>query len=313
MVINLCGSVAGNTGQIACDTKRGLPKVLIIGGAQFDPADYATSEAFKTALLASIKKANGDSTKMFPFPEISGNTNNTEANTTATTGYGQSVILREGRPSYTFDIRTGTNTEKKLRKFNRQIVPVMVFDDNGNVWGRKNAQDKFVGTAAEIYVSAKPFDDGSNISYTQVSVFFQSMSEFADDAAFVSTDFSTSDLEGLLDATLHQAAATASNVLKIGVKVVNASLGNDVNLHDTYATELASASLWTIKNIETGEAISVTSVASNAAGYFDVTADSTAWTALTAGKKVQVGLAAPSVLDAADVVGLEGSPVVITK
>jgi hypothetical protein len=44
-----------------------------------------------------------------------------------------------------------------------------------------------------------------------------------------------------------------------------------------------------------------------------VTADSTAWTALSAGAKVEVSWAVPSVLDGLDIVGIEGQPLIITK
>jgi hypothetical protein len=86
-VINLCGSVGANSGQIACDIKRGSAKMLIIGGYAFSAADFATAAAFEAAMIAKTKLATGDSEKLYPFPEILGATYNTEADKEGTTGY----------------------------------------------------------------------------------------------------------------------------------------------------------------------------------------------------------------------------------
>jgi hypothetical protein len=315
-VISLCGSVGGNTGIIKCDTARGKPLVMLIGGATFAPSDYATSAAFKAALLAAVQQQTGSSIKLYPFPAFEGAAPNTEANKTATTGYGTTYILSEGRPAYTFDIFTGTNTEKNLRKFNKAIVPVFIFDDLGNVWGKIDASGKFAGINAQIFVTGAGFSDGSALSPVKVNVNFTSASDFFDYAAYVNTDFNTSDLEGLLDATLTEVAAHTSNAYKIGVVIKNASLGNDVNLYDTYGDALADSTLWYAKNATTGATIAITTVAKDTTlEAWTVTLDSTIFAALSANAPIKIGLVAPAALAVAgkDVTGIEGLPILVKK
>lgn len=312
-VISLCGTVGANTGIIKCDTARGKPLVMVIGGATFGPSDYATSAAFKAAFQAATMQATGSSTKLYPFPAFEGAASSTEANRTATTGYGTTYILGEGRPAYTFDVFTGTNTEKNLRKFNKATVPVYIFDDGGNVWGKVDASGNFAGVNAQIFVTGSGFNDGSALSPTRVSVNFTSASDFFDYAAYVNTDFNVSDLEGLLDATLTEIAHT-TNAYTIGVVVKNASLGNDVNLYSTYDDALASAALWYAQNAATGATIAITTVVKNdtVSGWV-VTLDATAYGALASGAKIKIGLVAPTLLSAADVAGIEGVAIVVTK
>lgn len=315
-IFSLCGNVGANTGPILCDISRGVPKVLILGGAEFTPSEYATSEAFKEALLERINLANGDTEKMYPFPEIQNVVNNTEANTTGTTGLGLQLILREGRPAYTFGVLVGTNLEKQLRKFNRQIVPVMVFDDGGNTWGGLTAVKNFKGSNALIYVSAKPYSDGSSVDtlYTNVSVSFTSL-DMVDNAAFANTDFNVNELEGLLDATLIENTPNTTNVYHIKPVYQNAQLGGDLPLADKYGADLAVVGLW---KAYTGATLStpltITSVALNAAAKdYTVTFDSTAYTALAALAKIKLQLDTPANLKAADVVGIESVPLILTK
>jgi hypothetical protein len=294
--ISFCGSVGANTGGIKCDTRRGNPQKIIVGSAAF-PVTGLTSASFQADLLEAVNLATGDSGKVYPFPEIVGVTNNTEANTEATLGNGVKLIMREGRPAYTFDVLIGTNLEKQLRKFNGQTVPIFLFDDNGNVWGKVNAADEFVGTDVNIFVSGAPFGDFTNPNTAKVTVSFVSARDFFDFAAFVSTDFNVNDLEGLLDATLSKVAASVGNVHKIGARVVNASLGNDVDLHDMYTTELADVDAWIGKTSAGADVIPSTVVDDAVNG---------GWTITFGSAVVTVNLVDPATLDTLNVPGIEG-------
>lgn len=315
-ILSLCGNVGANTGPIACDVRRGVPKIPILGGAVFSPADYASSETFKAALLEAVNLPTGDSGKMYPFPEIQNVVNNTEANTIGTTGSGLQIPLREGRPSYTFGVIIGTNLEKQLRKFNGSVVPVMMVDANNNVWGSLDSNQNFKGTSALIYVSPKPYSDGSSIDteYALVTMSFISAAEFADFAAFVKVDFNIGELEGLLDVALIEISNVA-NVYKIGVEYPNAQLGGNLNIYDLYSAELAAAGLW---KAYTGPLLTtpltITSVAVDATlEAWTVTLDSTAYAALASLVKIKLELTTPALLLADDIVGIESIPLIITK
>lgn len=313
-IIDLCGSVGANTGRINCDPRRANFKTIIIGGVQFSANDYITSTAFGAAFQAAINQPTGASGKLYPFPEFVGVTVNTEANREATFGNGQKITISEGRPSYTANLRVGTNLERQLRKFNGQIVPVFAFDDAGNVWGKRNAAGLFVGYQAEIFVAGAAFGDYNNAQFTNVTISFQSASEFFDFAAFVSTDFDITNLEGLIDIQLSEASVSNTNVRKIAGKFINAQLGNDQNVADYYDTELAVVGLWKVTNILTGAALAITSVAyDNVLKAFTLTLDSTAYTAAATGTKWLVELVAPPALVTAGITGIESIGVIITK
>src|SRR6059058_1145465 len=135
MSFSICSTSGANTGAISCDRRRGIPVKVIIGGKSFTSSEYATQSAFDIALLAAFKQAAGASSKLFPFPEITGVSDKTEANKESTLGaYGPKVTLIEGRPSYEVDIIAGVQQEKALRKFNGQQVPVFIYDNSGAIW-----------------------------------------------------------------------------------------------------------------------------------------------------------------------------------
>jgi hypothetical protein len=316
MSFSLCGSVGANTGVIKCDRRRGIPKKIIIGSAVFDSTDYASASAFDAAFIADFKLATGNASKLYPFPEITGASDKTEANKESTLGaFGPKVTLIEGRPAYEFDVIAGSTLEKSLRKFNGQQVPVFIVDNSNAIWGKLDENKDFVGTDCLIFTTPHKFGDGANGQTTKVSISFVSASDFSDSAAFIETALSISDMVGLLDVTLAEYAAHAFNVHKMKGFIPTSSPGVSLNLYDNYADELASAALWTAFTGATfATPLTITSIAKNVSNKgWDITFDSTAYTALSAGAKIKINLATPDVLDAADVTGIEGIAFIATK
>jgi hypothetical protein len=128
-------------------------------------------------------------------------------------------------------------------------------------------------------------------------------------------DFVLSDtIKGLQDVTL-TLVSQAANVFKVVAK----SKHEAINLYSAYSTELAASAAWRLINQETGASMIITTVAVDATldggvGGFTVTADSTEFTALTAGDNVELKLAPPAALKVLDITGFETpDPLVITK
>jgi len=316
MSFSLCGSVGANTGVIKCDRRRSIPKKVIIGSASFDSNDYASASTFDAAFAAAFILATGNAGKLFPFPEITGVTDKTEASKESTLGaFGPKVTLVEGKPAYEFDVVAGTTLEKFLRRFNGQQVPAFIVDDSNAIWGKLDANDNFVGCDVLVYVTPHKFGDGANGQTTKVSISFVSAGDVYDSAAFIETGLSISDMEGLLDVTLAEYAAHASNVHKIKGFVETSSPGVVINLADSFTTELASASAWTAKTgANYSTPLTITSVAYNIGNKgWDITFDSTEYTALSSGAKIKINLADPTTLDGLDVTGVEGVAVIATK
>jgi hypothetical protein len=317
MSFSLCGSIDTNVGAINCDVRKAVAKNLIIGGASFSSAQYADSDSFKAAYGTAVKLAKGSSGKLFPFPEIQGITNNQEANVTGALGLGLQFIMREGKPAYAFDIVTGTALERKLRKFNRQTVPVFIVDDANNVWGRKDANGNFIGFQAMIFVTGKPWSDGASVESerSQVMVNFLSAADVFDNSYFMPVDFDVNSITGLLDVSFREPAAHTTNAYKVVAEIETAKLTGKLKVYDTYADEFEDETLWTaFTGANFSTALDITSVVKDATnGGWTVTFDSDDFTALSNGAKIKLNFAAPSVLDAADVTGIEGNAIILTK
>ncbi len=317
MAFSLCGSIDTNTGVISCDPRKTVPRNLTIGGKEFNSTEYADSTAFQTAYTAAVKLAKGSAAKLFPFPEIQGITNNQEANTEGTLGLGLKFILREGKPAYSFDVVVGTALERKLRKFNKQTVPVYITDDANQVHGRKLANGNYAGHTALIFVSGKPFSDGNSVETerAQVIVSFTSATDLFDNDYIMPIDFDINSVTGLLDVEFTEPSAHVSNAYKVVANIETGKIGQPIKVYDTYADEFEDEGLWTAFTGATfSTALTITSVVKDATNKgWTVTFDSTAYTALSSGAKIKLNFAAPSVLDAADVTGIEGNAIILTK
>lgn len=313
MSLNLCGSIGVNVGPIPCDVTRGVPRFIFLGGKVFQPSDYASPSAFTTAFKAAAKLANGSSAKLFPLPEIQGNTDKTDANKEGTLGYGFKQVLLEGRPAYEFDVLIGQTQYQKLRKLNRQIIPAQTIDDANNCWGVAKSDGTFVGNDVYFFITGNSYGDGSKNIVAKITLSFVSASDFHDNSAYFPVAFNPNEIKGLLDVVLTETSAHTSNVFHIAANVLTAKLGTSINLVGDYGTLLASASLWVVKVLATGVSHTITSVAATAAGW-DLTLDTTQFTALSAGAKLTIALADPTTLDAANVTGVENvNALTVTK
>lgn len=316
MSLSICSTIGANTGGIDCDKKRGTPQKFIVGSKSFSTGETASSALFLTALEAAINQASGSLTKLFPFPSINGTTNNTEADTTGTLGYGLQFVLRAGRPSYSFQMIVGQTQFAKLRKFNGATLPVFMFDDQGTVWGKLKSDGTLVGESAQIFISGNGWEDGNTveaktatvtISYTDAEAFFGS-------AGYIAVDFGPGDVEGLIDAIV-TSTGVVSGTTKFLAKVKTAQINGDINIYDNYKTELAVTGAWTAKTgTSFGTTLAITGVTANDADKtWSLTFDATPYGALASAAQIKVNLASPSALDALNVPGIEGTAVVIAK
>jgi hypothetical protein len=315
MSVSLCSQTGANTGSIDCDVTRGIPQVIIAGSKSFASSDYVDSDTFEAAFVAAVKQAAGTASKLFPFPVIQGNTSKTEAAKYQTLGYGTQIKLLRSKPGYEFDVLAGSSLEKKLIAFDGKQVPLFILDDQSNVWGVQDANGAFTGATYMVGIEPREFGDAQNAKTTKITISLVDSRDFIEYAAFMNTSFAASDLKGLNDVKLVEAAAHASNVHYIKTYVSTTQLGNGLDITDDVGTALASGALWSAKtgtNYTTALAItSVTYDATNKRLVF--TFDTTAYTALSAGAKIKLIPAGVPALDAANVTYLEIAFVILTK
>jgi len=302
MAISICGTVGGNTGEIQCDIFRGLPKQLILGGATFTSSDWTTIAVFEAAFKAKLKLAKGSSSKLFPTPAIVGAADKTTAAKTATLGYGTPVKLLDSLWGAEFDVLAGTTLEKELKKFDGQLLSAFILDDQGRIWG-KYVNGVFSGVQYLVTMEAAGFKDGQNAKVTKISVSILDSSDFITNAMCIDTNLSTSSLTGLVDVVLTESSAHTANVFHIDANVLTTDLLTKISMKTLFGALLANVARWSVVDAA-GAAVTITSVAQVGTGY-DLTMDSTAYAALATGGKWYVSLAAPSVLDAAGVTGVE--------
>lgn len=315
MSLSLCGTVGGNTGGPDCDIAKARPVGLTFGGGTFGSSDYIDPVTFKTTFVAKTKLATGDSEKLYPFPELQGNTDQTEAPKTGTLGYGLKFVLLGAKPAYEFDVVAGSSTEQKLLAFDGKTIPMYVHDSSSNTWGTRNRSTGVVkGFKVLVSIVGKPFDDGQNAKSTKVTVSFVSSDEFYKTAGYMQTDITSSDLVGLMDGVSYEIQAHAVNVYKIGVKVQTAQLGGDLNVYDTFADELVAGTVSAFTGPTFSTSLAITSfVKDTALKGWTLTLDTTAFAALSAGAKIKLVFDDPADLDAADVTGLEIASIILTK
>jgi len=313
MSISLCASSVANTGAIQCDVAPGIPVALMVWNDSQAITAIEGSQ-FQAFLEAASKLSKSAAGKLFVFPIVQDITDKSEANKEGSLNQGFKTVLLEGKPAYDFKVFAGQSLVPQLRKFNNQNVRTLILDANNRVWGVKSGTN-FIGAQAKIFTGGLKFATGQNVEegVVTISVSYLVAAELNDDAAFGEVD-SAAGIVGLLDANVTD-ISHSTNVWKIGVEVPTAELGATINLYDTYADEIAVAGLWVAKTGPTyGTTLAITSVAKDTAlSCWTVTFDSTAYTALSSGAKIQLNLAAPPTLDAGDVDGIEGIAVILTK
>lgn len=314
MALSLCASIGANTGIIDCDLTRGNPVKLAAGSATFDSDDYADQTTMDAAILSKLILANGDSQKLYPFPVIQGNTDQTEAAKYGNLGYGLKVKLLRSKPGYEFDVLAGSALEKKLIAWDGQIVPFYILDDKSQWAGVKDSNGIFKGANYLVGVEPRGYGDAQNPKTTKITISIVDTADFTENAYFHVTALSSSNIVGLKDVVLSEPQAHASNVYKIKMKIPTSKLNGDLDIWDDYGSAIAALTFTAGTGTNYGTALTITSVAAdNTLKALTVTFDSTAFTALASGAKIKLTPPTPAVLDAADVTGIELGSIILTK
>lgn len=317
MALQLCGVQGANTGGIKCAASPGKINTVAIWGGNLTPTEQLTLASRKAAFLADSKLSKTLSDKLFMLPLFLGKENKKEANQEQTLSNGLKFVTREGLPGWRFSFLTSYAQMVNLRKFNNTVVTIIMQDDKKRVWGSKDSDNNLIGRQAQLFFEGLDHvDDATVAGLGYVNIVFIDAIENYDDGVFVEVDFNfQTTLKALLDVQLFEKAASSANVLHVSGKVDVANLPTPLDIYDEYKTVLfATGALWKATNMQTGASIAVTSIANNAAGYGDLTLNSIAYTALTAGTdKVLIETVLPTALAAGNVEGIETISFIHTK
>ena len=296
---HLCATNYGNTGVGDCFIE--LDKII---GAIQVPASFQIAQSDVAGLLAfletKIHAAIG--TRIFPYPKLINITDNTEDITINTTDYGDKIFVKDGFYDWTFRyLNGGVQLHQELAKNQGANKHFLFFDKNNVLLGYKSGAylkgipvDQFrvlpwrPNTGAESalfnlrFIIDPTYLNSGNLGFLKVE------------------DFNLIDVVGLQDVELTVLDYT-NNVATVQVR----SKISDVNLYETYKTNLLQTTAWRAFK-SSGAASSIAGVADNAADEaFDVTVNYNDWAAEFDGDEMTIKLAIPSVLKAAPI-SMEG-------
>jgi hypothetical protein len=313
---SFCGSSQRtNVASFSCDQARKFPNKLIIGSKAFVAGDAVDSDTFRAALLAASILDTGNSDKLFAVNVLQDPNETTEANKTGAVGEGVAQVLVEGKPAFTYRVEIGQDLFKRLRKLNKQRIPIFTYDDAGNLWGAKDSTTgNFIGCEAQFFISGNTQQTASTPVSALITISYTSARQYNDDAVYMPVVLSEFEPAGLLDAILRIVSNT-TNVWKIAVEAPTAQYATPINLATKYQTQLAVVGAWLAATGATfGTPLTMTSVAYDSTlKVMTITFDSTAYTALSAATKIKLSLALVATLVGLGVSGIEGVPVILTK
>lgn len=324
MSTNFCSLIGGNTRAALCAGKRKVPKKIVVGNKAFTSSEYADADTFQAAMLAATKLPDGDSSKLFPFPEIGKVTDNTEAPTMGSLALGPQRRLRKGRPAYTYSVEVTHEEYQKLLAFDGVEAPIFSFDDANQWWGYRAAAaantvntNVFKGETVYITVSGNGFEDGESaeVGVATISISYKSIDDFEKRGTYIKTpDMSAGDLQGMIDIMLYEPQAHAANVYKIKAIIPTAQLGVVLDVYDDMGAGLAALTWTAGTGTNYGTALTITSIAVDATlKALTVTFDSTAFTALSVGTKIKLTPPNTTALIAGNITGFEIGSIILTK
>jgi hypothetical protein len=294
----LCATNYGNTGVGECfiDLDKLIGAIQVPPSFQIAQSDVAGLLAFfETKIHAAI------GTRVFPYPKLTNITDNTEDITINTTDYGDKIYVKDGFYDWTFRyLNGGVQLHQELAKNGGANKHFLFFDKNSVLVGYKSG----------AYLKGIPVDQfrvlpwrpntGAESALFNMRFIIDPIYLNNGNLGFLKVDFNLLDLVGLQDVEL-TILDQAANVATVQVR----SKISDVNLYETYKTNLLETTAWRAFKSDLS-ASSVTNVADNAADEaFDVTVNPADYAAEFDGAEMLIKLAIPSVLKAAPI-SMEG-------
>jgi len=287
-----CGGTTGtfNSGIPLCDVLKDIPMGVIglDAGVGFSAAERADLTTFVAALRTKTLAARGS--RAYPFWKLTNFEDKSKEPTKAALGNltnGEATVI-DGIPAFSFQHRVGEIFHNKLLQAQNAGLTWIIVDKKYNCYGTLDGT-KFRGySLSEFYVGLSKFGNASSFSVYPFDMVLADQSEYKENGRFVQADSTIVAITGLRDVVL--AATVAGSVLSVSLT----GLGG-VNLTDSYATELAQAGAWAVKNAG-GTAATVSPVYNSTTKKMDLTLSGAAWTGAASSDPFTVNLVTPAAL-----------------
>lgn len=297
-----------NTGVPLCD----LLRKQIIGviysdkGVTFSSADMASSATFIAAVKTKTTAARGG--RVYPVWDIQNFEDNTGDPSQGGVGNLSTaqIITQDAVPLFSFGYPGGEKRHKMMSNLAAGSYDVFFVDSGYAVYGCDSGLNMKGYATMQNYVDAPKFIVSDAVNLYRFRTTLTSITEYRDQSAFFVTNSGIKAAVGLINVVLVHVSGTGN------AKTIEAIADGGTNMQTAYGATLANVANWTAKNMQTGAAFTITSVTQSAPNFI-VTLDTTAWTALASGDKVQINLASAATLNAAGVTPFEGIAIIVTK
>lgn len=299
-----------NVGIPLCDLAKKKIRGVIFAdqGYAFSGADIASVAAFIAAVKRQSTAARGS--RVYPIWDILNFEDSTGDPSTG--GIGNlstaTIITNDAVPVFRFGYGGSEARHKRLAAMLGASLDIFFVDDSYAVFGRDNGNGGFSGySILQAYPYTSKFIISDAVNQYSFRVTLSSITQYRDQSLYVVANSGLTGALGLMNVNLAY-LSNATNAYKF-----TAVVDGGTEFTALYGSTVA-AMTWSAKNLQTGAAFTITSVAYDSTNKaFTVTLDSTLYTGLATGDQVQVTPPAPSVLAAGGVKPFEMLPVIITK
>lgn len=190
--------------------------------------------------------------RCFVFPLIKGLEDNSEDLKTAQTGYGDTVILADGKQNYTFQYLQDVELTKRLRSFNNQEGRVILVCSDGSIICEKK-DNKIYGFLATPYFRQGRLPNGNDLVVSTINLSFSDATAMEDRVTILDLGLIPSEIDGLKDITIQMVGSDKKNF-----KLIDTLTGEDVT--SAYGSLLAVVGGWLVDGANPGTAPTYDSV-----------------------------------------------------
>jgi len=298
-----------NVGLPPCDLAKKKLKAVIFAdkGVRFSAAETATVAAFIAAVKAKAVAPRGG--RIYLISDLLNYEDSTGDPSTGGVGNlsTATIVTNDAVPVFRFGYNGTEARHARISAMNSSSLDIFFVDDGWAVYGTLDGGEFAGYSVMQSYAYTSKFIGSDAVNQYSFRVTLGDITEYRENSKYIVANSGLAAAAGLVNTQL-------SELSKVGgaVKVLAIADGG-TNLEPIYGTAI-SALTWTATNLQTGAAHTVTSSADAPADdAYLITLDSTAWTALDSGDKVQINGPSASALAGANVKYFEMLPVIVTK
>lgn len=230
-----CNNVYKNTGEQSCKVQLDLVEKVLFW---IDKSAKITGVT-DALMIADIKSQIQSSTKLnrlYVFPLVKGLTDNSEDKVTGTWGYGETTIIRDGKPNYDLEYVQDIELTKLLRSFNNVEGRMAFLCSNGDLIVEETTvgDQGFVG---KPYFSQGGLRAGEDVNKSMFTLSLTDAVAWQDRIKVLSLGLSPSELNGLIDVEIVKLEATK-------YQIFNNTTGE--NISSLFSTTLIKKEAWLV-------------------------------------------------------------------